>query len=90
VSAADPELLVIAHCGFDAEEAARQVNPPRPRADRPQRPRVVVEGDAHYSRPCPRLANGVRQLGHLLHPDAVPDPSLPLIELLAAGVAISS
>ena len=33
--------------------------------------RVVVDGDGYYSRPGPRLADGVRQLGHLLHPDVV-------------------
>jgi len=48
---------------------------------------VVVDGDAYYSRPGPRLADGVRQLGHLLHPDAVADPGLPLIELANAVVA---
>ena len=37
------------------------------------------------SRPAPRLADGVRQLGHLLHPEAVPDPGLPAIPL--AGTA---
>jgi hypothetical protein len=35
---------------------------------------VVVDGDAYYSRPAPRLADGVRQLAHLFHPGAVPDP----------------
>jgi iron complex transport system substrate-binding protein len=48
----------------------------------------VVDGDAYYSRPGPRLADGVRQLGHLLHPEVVPDPGLPLIELAAAQVAV--
>ena len=28
-----------------------------------------------------RMADGVLQLGHLLHPDAVPDPGLAAIEL---------
>jgi hypothetical protein len=42
---------------------------------------VVVDGDAHFSRPAPRIADGVRQLAHLLHPDAVADPGLPYAEL---------
>jgi len=46
---------------------------------------VVVDGDAYYSRPGPRLADAVRQLGHLLHPDVVADPGLALIELSGAG-----
>jgi iron complex transport system substrate-binding protein len=81
VSAADPELLVIAHCGFDAEEAARPSTHLDLERIVPNARGVVVEGDAHYSRPGPGLADGVRQLGHLLHPDALPDPGLPLIEL---------
>jgi iron complex transport system substrate-binding protein len=83
VAAADPELLVIAACGFDAPEAARRATHlDLERIARNARV-VVVDGDAYYSRPGPRLAEGVRQLGHLLHPDAVPDPGLPLIELPA-------
>jgi iron complex transport system substrate-binding protein len=89
VSAADPELLVIAPCGFDAEEAARRSA--HLDLDRlvPNARVVVVDGDAYYSRPGPRLADGVRQLGHLLHPDAVPDPGLSLIELSAKAIAAS-
>jgi iron complex transport system substrate-binding protein len=81
VSAADPELLVIAACGFDAEEAARRAA--YLDLDRlvPNARVVVVDGDAYYSRPGPRLADGVRQLGSLLHPGAVEDPLLPLIDL---------
>lgn len=90
VASADPELLVIAACGFDCAEAARRAAHldlgrivPRARV-------VVVDGDAYYSRPGPRLADGVRQLGHLIHPEAVPDPSLPLVELRAAPAAVSA
>ena len=35
---------------------------------------VAVDGDAAYSRPGPRVAEGVAQLAHLLHPDAVEAP----------------
>lgn len=73
---ADPELVVIAACGFSAPEAAAHA------ADlRLPFPTVIVDGDSYYSRPAPRLADGVRQLGHLLHPSAVPDPGLPTIKL---------
>jgi hypothetical protein len=44
-------------------------------------PAVAVDGDAYYCRPAPRLADGVRQLAHLLHPDLAPDPELPAIPL---------
>jgi iron complex transport system substrate-binding protein len=71
-----PDLVVIAPCGFDAEQAAERAADLR----LPCR-MVAVDADSSYSRPGPRLADGVRQLGHLLHPDAVADPGLPVIEL---------
>jgi iron complex transport system substrate-binding protein len=86
VSAGAPELLVIAACGFDAEEAARRSANLDLERIAPNARVVVVDGDAYYSRPGPRLADGVRQLGHLLHPDVVPDPRLPVIEVTPAPV----
>ena len=76
VIAAEPELVVIAPCGFGAEEAAE-----RAAGLRLPCPAVAVDGDSYYSRPAPRLADGVRQLAHLFHPDAVPDPGLPALAL---------
>jgi len=81
VSAPDPEMVVIAPCGFDAAEAARRSTAVDFARFVPDARVVVVDGDGYYSRPGPRLAEGVRQLGHLLHPEVVPDPGLPLIDL---------
>lgn len=76
VLAAEPDLVVIAPCGFDADEAAARA------ADLGLPCRcVAVDADSYYSRPAPRIADGVVQLAHLLHPDAVPDPGLPMVEL---------
>jgi iron complex transport system substrate-binding protein len=77
VAAADPELLVIAACGFDAEEAARRAAHLELERIAPNARVVVVDGDAYYSRPGPRLADGVRQLGHLLYPRDIADPDMP-------------
>lgn len=78
VLAAEPELVVIAACGFDADEALR-----RSQGLELPVPVVVVDGDSYFSRPAPRLADGARQLGHLLHPELVPDPGLPQHRLAA-------
>jgi iron complex transport system substrate-binding protein len=76
VLAHEPELVLLGPCGFGADEAARRA------ADLGLPvPAVAVDGDSYYSRPAPRLAEGVRQLAHLLHPDVVPDPGLPKIEI---------
>jgi iron complex transport system substrate-binding protein len=71
-----PELVILAPCGFGAEEAVRRSQ----RLSFPC-PAVAVDGDGYYSCPGPRLADGVRQLGHILHGNAVEDPGLPAIEL---------
>lgn len=76
VLALEPELVIVGPCGFDAEQAAARaadVNFPCPA--------VAVDGDAYYSRPAPRLADGVRQLAYLFHPGSAPDPGLPVIVL---------
>jgi iron complex transport system substrate-binding protein len=79
VFAAGPKVIVAAACGFDAAriagEAAGLEFPCRT---------VAVDANARYSRPAPRLAEGVEQLAHLLHPDLAPDPGLPSIEIAHA------
>jgi len=87
VSTAGPELIVIAPCGFGAEEAARRTSPIDLRALAADARIVAVDGDGFYSRPGPRLAEGVRQLGYLLHPEVVPDPGLPAIVLEPLAIA---
>jgi iron complex transport system substrate-binding protein len=76
VSAAAPELIVIAPCGFDADAAAA-----RAEGIAFPCPAVAVDADSYYSRPAPRLADGVAQLAHLLHPGSAADPGLPAIPL---------
>lgn len=78
VLAAKPDLIVIAPCGFEAKEAAERAT--KGGLELSCRA-VAVNADSYYSRPAPRLADGVRQLGHLLHPERVGDPGLPSIEL---------
>lgn len=71
-----PELVILAPCGFGAEDAVR-----RSQELSFPCPAIAVDGDGYYSCPGPRLADGVRQLGHILHGSAVEDPGLPAIEL---------
>lgn len=80
VLALEPELVVIGPCGFGVDEALRRAAGLRLPCEA-----VVVDGDAYYSRPAPRLADGVRQLAHLFHPGAAGDPGLPAVHLAAAA-----
>jgi iron complex transport system substrate-binding protein len=78
VRASEPELVIIGPCGFGIDQAAL-----RSAEIVLECPAIAVDGDAYYSRPSPRLADGVRQLAHLLHPDVAPDPGLPVIRVAA-------
>jgi len=70
----EPELVVVAACGFDAQRGAEEAEG----IDVPV-PTVTVDANAYYSRPAPRVAEGVRQLGYLLHPEICDDPGLPAV-----------
>jgi iron complex transport system substrate-binding protein len=80
VAAAAPQLLVLAPCGFDLERTVSEAGAVPAIGARV----VAVDGDAAYSRPGPRVAEGVAQLASLMHPDAVEPPQLPLRQLSPA------
>jgi iron complex transport system substrate-binding protein len=73
---ADPEVLVLMPCGFDAARAAEEARalPELPgwlelRAVRDSRV-WVVDANSFFSRPAPRLVEGLEILGRILHPGA--------------------
>jgi iron complex transport system substrate-binding protein len=71
---AEPEVLVLMPCGFDAARAAEEARtlPGLPGwADLPavKNGRVwVVDANSFFSRPAPRLVEGVEILARILHP----------------------
>jgi iron complex transport system substrate-binding protein len=74
---AAPEVLVLMPCGFGADRAveeARRVLPGLPGwRDLPavKEGRVwAVDANSHFSRPAPRLVEGVEILARILHPEA--------------------
>ena len=80
VTAAEPDVIVVAPCGYRLEgatELARQLlstgNLP------PDVPVWAVDADAAFVRPGPRVVEGVETLAHMAHPGAVsPSPGLAL------------
>lgn len=75
VAAANADVIVCMPCGYDLarghEEAMRYADALRETGV----PRIVaVDGSAYFSRPGPRLIDGLELLGHILHPDRVPPP----------------
>lgn len=75
VAAARPDIVVVMPCGLYAEEAEHEaLRHRRAIAALGAKAAFAVDAASSFSRPGPRLADGVELLGHLLHPDLVPEP----------------
>jgi iron complex transport system substrate-binding protein len=74
VEAAAPEVVVSMPCGYYAEQAAAETMRWRRHLDLLGARVIAVDAAAYFSRPGPRLVDGVELLGHLLHPELVPAP----------------
>jgi iron complex transport system substrate-binding protein len=77
VAGADPDFVFVMPCGFDAERAVRESAALRADA-RWSALRAVreghvfaLDGNAYFSRPGPRVVDGIELLASLLHPDRV-------------------
>jgi iron complex transport system substrate-binding protein len=83
VAALEPDVVVLAPCGFDLDRTLSELvtldlsanllgTPAR------QESRVfAVDANAHFSRPSPRVVDGVELLAYLVHPEAYTDPGIP-------------
>jgi iron complex transport system substrate-binding protein len=86
LEAAAPEVIVSMPCGYYAEQAAAETMKERERLARVGARVFAVDAAAYFSRPGPRLVDGIELLGHLLHPELVPaPPTRRSIELDLAG-----
>lgn len=75
LAASEPDVVVVMPCGLYADEAAAQARAHAESLEALGAERVfAVDAASTFSRPGPRLVDGVELLGHLLHPDAVPAP----------------
>jgi len=70
-----PDVAVVMPCGYYVEDARKQAEDFLDRILTLEPGRIfAVDAAASFSRPGPRLADGIELLGHLLHPDLVPAP----------------
>jgi iron complex transport system substrate-binding protein len=74
VEAASPDVVLSMPCGYYAEQAAAETMRWRRHLDLLGARVIAVDAAAYFSRPGPRLVEGVELLGHLLHPELVPSP----------------
>ena len=70
VAAAQPEVIVAMPCGYDAERAQEEAYTYAAELAEVGAKRIVaVDASAYFSRPGPRLIDGLELLAHILHPD---------------------
>jgi iron complex transport system substrate-binding protein len=74
IVAASPEVVVFMPCGYDLEAASAEASA---LLDRPELRAVAaffaVDASSYFSRPGPRLVDGVEILASALHPRGVPE-----------------
>ncbi len=75
VEAAQPDVVIVMPCGYDAEIAHREAEMHRDELAGVGAGEVVaVDAAAYFSRPGPRIIDGLELLAHILHPELVPEP----------------
>jgi iron complex transport system substrate-binding protein len=74
VAASEPDIVVAMPCGYDVERShAESLVYGEKLATLGAGQIVAVDAAAYFSRPGPRLIDGLELLAHLLQPDAIPE-----------------
>jgi iron complex transport system substrate-binding protein len=82
VAAAEPEVVIVMPCGYDAQRARIEALTYAEELRALGARRVVaVDAAAYFSRPGPRLVDGLELLAHILHPDLVARPEANALEI---------
>jgi iron complex transport system substrate-binding protein len=75
LAGAEPEVVVVMPCGYDAPRALQEAQAHAEELTALGAQRVVaVDASAYFSRPGPRLTDGVELLAHILHPELELEP----------------
>jgi len=82
VAAAEPEVVVCMPCGYDGPRAHLEATLfGHELAKLGARRVVAVDAAGTFSRPGPRLVDGLEWLAHVLHPELVPAAPLPALDV---------
>lgn len=82
VAASEPEVVLVMPCGYDAPRAREEALAHSEQlASLGARRIVAVNASAYFSRPGPRLIDGLELLGHILHPEQLPQAPGEVLEV---------
>lgn len=71
---ASPDIVLVMPCGYDAEIAHREAEMHREQLASVGAGEVVaVDAAAYFSRPGPRIVEGLELLAHIIHPELFPE-----------------
>lgn len=74
VIATNPDIVLVMPCGYDAEIAHREAEMHREELAEVGAGEVVaVNASAFFSRPGPRIVDGLELLAHIIHPELFPE-----------------
>jgi iron complex transport system substrate-binding protein len=74
IAASHPDVVIVMPCGYDAEIAHREAEIHRDQLAALGAGEVVaVDASAYFSRPGPRIVDGLELLASILHPELFPD-----------------
>jgi len=80
VQLAAPDIVVVMPCGFDVEFSYREAEMHREELAAVGAGEVVaVDAAAYFSRPGPRIVDGLELLAHIVHPEVVPEAPAPAL-----------
>jgi len=86
-----PEVVVVMPCGYDAPRALREASDHAAQLAQLGAARIVaVDASAYFSRPGPRLIDGLELLAHILHPGSVAEPPQGALALPVAPALTGS
>jgi iron complex transport system substrate-binding protein len=75
IAAVEPDIVVVMPCGYDAEIAHREAEMHRDELAALGAGEVIaVDAASYFSRPGPRIVDGLELLAWLIHPELVEEP----------------
>lgn len=93
---AAPEVLLIAQCGYSAQQAREEYRAMSFPADWSAIPAVrnsrvyALNAGGYFSRPGPRLLTGIEALVKILHPEVAVSPEAELVALPATSTPVAA
>ncbi|MBV9534015.1 MAG: ABC transporter substrate-binding protein [Solirubrobacterales bacterium] len=74
IIAANPDIVIVMPCGYDAQIAHREAEMHREQLAAVGAGEVLaVDASAYFSRPGPRIVDGLELLAHIIHPELFPE-----------------